>query len=108
MGAWSDFKKSLKDAEKKSAMRKKIVENRKAARVENAPIQVGDQVLIIRTKGRVKKGNKGVCTLVHPTGGTLVYEIMFDIGFITGNMANAIKLKFTEIERELYLVKLNT
>lgn len=101
---WEWLKKQNAEANKQAELNKK----KKQERVDGAKIQVGDQVLLIRAKGRVKKGNKGVCTRVHPTGGTLVFEIMFDIGFITGNMANSVKLRFTEFERETYLVKINT
>lgn len=100
---WEWLKKQNAEANKQA----ELIKRKKQARVDAAKIQVGDQVLLIRTKGRVKKGNKGVCTFVHPTGGTLVFEILFDIGFLTGNMSNPVKLRFTEFEREAYLVKIN-
>jgi len=94
----------MQQAEQDSKKRKE----KRAEKVENAPIQVGDQVISLKGKGRVKKGTKGVCTNVQHLLGQVQYTVIFDTGYAIGNKPNPVKILYSEFERSYSIVKINT
>ena len=99
------------ETKKLSTMNDEELENyskkKESKKVENAPIKVGDQVIAIKGRGRVKKGTKGICTHVNRSLGSFVYTIIYDTGFAIGNKPNPVTLSYTELQRSYSFVKIN-